>query len=213
MVQEIISRKDNYTKTYSINVGQVQLLNKNYMNDIMLDIETLDTEGYPVILSIAAVEFDITTGGTGDEFYKVINLRSSLDHGFNLSADTLLWWMEKDELLRKKFCKDSKVLFSIKDALVGLDDWFSDWSYRKQSQVWGRGPSFDQAILRNAYRKLGFSGVPWNVKNERCVRTMEMLYPEIKANHVRTGMDHDPSSDCKNQIAYVCEIYKRIKGL
>ncbi len=48
---------------------------------LMLDIETMGNESYSAITSIGAVEFDIETGETGDEFYVVVGLQSCLDAG------------------------------------------------------------------------------------------------------------------------------------
>ena len=75
-------------------------------NDVMIDIETLGTDPGSVILSIGAVEFDLKTGKTGEEFYQWIDLESSSNKGFSVSAGTIKWWMMQNKKARQPASPD-----------------------------------------------------------------------------------------------------------
>ena len=60
---------------------------------LMVDIETMGIKSNFAIISIGAVEFKIETGETGKEFYRNVTLKSSVELGLNVDADTVMWWM------------------------------------------------------------------------------------------------------------------------
>lgn len=64
---------------------------------VMVDIETLGNKVDSVILSLSAVQFDITTGETTNEFEVHINIDSCILQGRNINQSTLLWWLEQDK--------------------------------------------------------------------------------------------------------------------
>lgn len=170
---------------------------------LMLDIETMADESYASILSIGALEFDIDTGETGREFHVDIDLQSCLDIGLIMNGSTVLWWMQQNEEARNEIT--SKERIHILEAL----QMFSDFC-NKDYEVWGRSPRFDCGILINAYNKAKMD-IPWNVKKERCVRTLEFFYPEIKYNFPRIGVKHSPLDDCYHQVGYCTAIWKQLK--
>ncbi len=174
------------------------------MKHVMIDLETLGTDSNSVILSLAAVEFDLHTGATGKEFYKKINLESCLTKGLKINNNTIFWWMDqKKEVLQDLLDGVNEV--SLHDALVEL-------SYFLQSQeycIWGNGPRFDLGILHHAFQKCQLK-VPWKHYNERCVRTLSALHPEIKKELPFDGDRHNALADCYHQIKYCSKTYQHL---
>ena len=176
---------------------------------IMIDIETMGNESNSAILSIGAVEFNISTGETGKEFDINVSLKSCLDAGLIVNADTVMWWMEQSDNARKKITDGEHI------TLQGALDKFSEYIKNcggKQCQVWGNSARFDLGILSDAYSKI-FKNIPWDFRNERCVRTLVSFYPEIKNMTKFNGTAHDAIYDCHHQIKYCSEIYRKIKNI
>src|SRR5574343_1028461 len=92
---------------------------KDNFDNIMFDIETLGTKSNSVILSIAAIEFDINTSKTNKEFYKIIDLEDSLSYkDFKIDASTLIWWINQTKKAKKVFeNKNADTVFSTLDEL------------------------------------------------------------------------------------------------
>lgn len=169
---------------------------------LMLDIETMGNQSYSAIVSIAAVYFDIMTGETYDEFYRCIDLKSCIDKGLIINADTLVWWFGQNENAIKEITRSDK--YSLGEA---LDD-FSAFC-TKDCEIWARSARFDCGILQNAYNKLDMP-IPWDFRKERCVRTLVSFNEKLKDSVLRNGDDHNALHDCKNQIKYTVECYKSI---
>lgn len=170
---------------------------------LMFDIETMGNESFSAIVSIAAIEFDIKTGEIGQQFYQRINLQSSIDIGLKMSPSTVLWWLQQDKAAQQALLQEP--LSDIKDVLMDLSYFCKNGNYI----TWGRSPRFDQGILEDAYVSTK-TPLPWDFRKERCVRTMEALRPEIKANTTFVGVKHNPLDDCKHQIKYCSAIWKEI---
>jgi hypothetical protein len=137
------------------------------MKDLMIDIETLGNKSGSVILSLAAVEFDLDTGETGVmEFYQKIELQSALDAGLKINASTLQWWMEqKPEALKELFSGEPNSLE------VVLSQFTTFYNMLDNPRVWGNGARFDLGILEDAYEAIG-QNVPWGFRSEMDVRTL-----------------------------------------
>jgi exodeoxyribonuclease VIII len=170
----------------------------------MLDIETLGVSVTAPIISIAAVYFDPKTGVIGDCFYRVINLDSSLVHGV-IEAKTLAWWMTQSDEARSVFSDKSAT--TIQDALNQLSTFVNQKGNSRSIQVWGNGASFDNAIIAQAYRKIGLD-LPWAFRNDRDVRTIVYLCQELKNVDVlssvqREGTHHNALDDAIYQARYV----------
>lgn len=183
---------------------------------MMVDIETLSTKPNSVILSIAAVEFDIQTGEIGEKFHTSIDTKSCFELGMVQEQSTLDWWAEKSEEAKAvTFIGDS----SIQQALIDLANFFDRNPIRYST--WANSPSFDLVILKNAYDAVGDvaqvtaqqkenGGTPWIFRQENCVRTLSNRFPEIKKNTPNVGNEHNALDDCLFQIAYLCKLYKKM---
>lgn len=181
----------------------------------MLDIETLATVPGAVILSIAAVEFDIETGNTGREFFWKIDLKDSMENGFMIDPDTLLWWLEQDPEVLKQNIKPDGMTKPLRMVMEDIVHTFN-YSLDKDIQVWGNSNRFDLGILIPYVQKV--TNIPiWKYSKERDVRTLVSLNPDIKGEVVAQakldGADlHNPIVDCKVQIEYCTKIYNSLKN-
>lgn len=173
----------------------------------MLDLETMGNKSNTSLVSIGAVEFNIQTGETGREFYKVIDLQSCLDLGLKVQASTIYWWLMQSEAARKRICEKGEHLSKV---LVDFSLWMG--GYVNNIKIWGNGARFDIGILEDAYVACGLP-IPWYFRSEMDVRTLVAFKPEIKATYPMIGVEHDPIDDCKHQIGYCTLIWQKINNL
>jgi len=176
--------------------------------DVMLDLETLGNKSNSALLSIGAVEFNIEYKKTGREFYKVIDLQSCLDVGLKINASTFYWWLQQNQSARDAVCVEQK--FKLNNVLQMFSTWLNDCI--DGVNVWGNGVRFDIGILEDAYVACGYEKMPWNFRSERDVRTLVAFTPEIKVNMPFTGTLHNPIDDCKHQIQYCTETWKKLNN-
>ena len=174
------------------------------LGHLMLDLETMGNKSGAALISVGAVEFDINTGETGKEFYERIDLQSSIDAGLIINGSTVYWWLQQNEKARMEVCKGgkdiAKVLFDLSEFIKSLGEF----------EIWGNGLRFDVGIIEDAYTALGYHKMPWNFRKERDVRTLVSFAPEIKDNYPSIGTEHNPIDDCKHQIGYCYEIWKKM---
>ena len=176
-------------------------------NHLMIDIETLGTKSNSVILSIAAVNFDLETGNTGKTFYEKINIQTCLDCGLEICSETLNWWITKTP---QNVCKDAfEGKVSLAKVLVDL------WCFVKnlrqdEIELWGNSARFDLGLIENAFDKCCML-IPWKYYNERDVRTLVSFAPHIKKETPFIGTKHNPVDDCLHQIKYCSKIWNMLK--
>lgn len=190
--------------------SSVNNIYKKTEKHVMVDLETLGVKSGCVIVSIGAVEFDFENGATNKTFYEHINIQSCLDVGLFVNGETLVWWLQQPDRSRLELCKNNKPL---QDVLNLFTNFLKNVDTNmKNIQIWGNGSSFDLGILASAYSACKLP-TPWMFWNERDVRTLVYLYPDIKINTPFVGTQHNPVDDCVHQVKYCVEIVKRIKGL
>jgi len=175
------------------------------MNHIMLDIETMGTRPTSCIVSIGALEFDISSGETGKEFYTNINLNSCLRNGLTVDADTILWWLNRSESARNSI--QSEPIVPLFTAIEMFKSFLQN--YNQNCYIWSNAPRFDCAILENAFNVTGYP-IPWNFRNERCVRTIANLNPAIIKGINFEGIQHNALDDCKHQIKYLTKVWNTL---
>lgn len=173
----------------------------NEFANYMVDIETFSTETNAAIVSIGAVFMSFDRGFLGSEFYYSIDLKSSVDSGGHMQPETVGWWMQQSDEARKILFKNT---VSLRHALLGLSDFLD--SHDGDPRVWGNGATFDNVILRSAYKseKIDF---PWHFKNDMCYRTEVNLNPEIEKDE-REGTYHNALDDAKFQARHLFKILK-----
>ncbi|MFW6246550.1 MAG: 3'-5' exonuclease [bacterium] len=173
---------------------------------VMLDLETMGNRSNSVIVSIAAVPFNLETGEISDHrFYERVDFQSCLDVGLKVQASTVLWWMQQNEEARKEICKPAE---NIRSVLMKLDAFFNN--YITDFEIWGNGARFDMGLLQDAYHACGYDKLPWKFRNERDVRTLVSLAPHIKEQTKNVGVAHNAEDDCIFQINYCHAIHQHI---
>lgn len=170
------------------------------MNDVMIDIETLDTTANAVVLSVAAVRFDRSAPGVfGETLHLHIDLDSNIALGRTISESTLLWWFEQSDAARTAISRAARIPF--RDAVLKLSKFI-----KTGDNVWGNGAAFDNAILSSMFKDANVQR-PWRYSNDMCYRTLTKLYPNIPRPEF-AGVAHDALSDAYFQATYVQQIYR-----
>ena len=181
------------------------------MKDLMLDIETMGDGPEVAIMSIGACFFDITTGEIGATFHEQINLESAVDAGLIMDVSTVLWWMQQSDEARSKFADNSKAR-CIQLVLLAFKSFIEDSN--EQCKVWGNGATFDNVIVKNAFKKCTGFDAPWSFYNDMDVRTIVRLGREIGFDPKRDmpfeGIKHDALADAIHQAKYVSAIYQKL---
>lgn len=177
------------------------------MYDIMVDLETMCNSPSAAICSIGAIECNLITGETGEEFYRVVDLNNQKNT--SIDPNTIYWWLKQNKLAREALTIHNKI------SLFETCNTFSSWvGYLKapndKIRLWGNGASFDNAILRYAFKqyKLEFPIEFWN---DRDMRTIVGFYPEQLQNkwrqdNIRSGTHHNALADAKYQVKYCSNI-------
>jgi hypothetical protein len=176
-------------------------------NNLMIDIETLGTKPGSVILSIAAVEFDLTTGKIGAIFHQNIDIDSCIEAGLKMQKDTIIWWLNQSKEAQLKVTQHTGN--PLRNVLRSFIQWCNDYNF-STIKVWGNSARFDLGILESAFDAFKMP-LPWKHYNECDVRTLVMFAPEIKEETEFEGVKHTPVDDCKHQIKYCSAIYTKLK--
>lgn len=172
------------------------------MNDIMVDLETLDTRPTAVILSIGACLVNWRTGEPTHPFYAVVDLASSREAGLTESQATMDWWSRQSAEARSVFTDPSAV--SLQQALTGFAVYLQEFD-QKKVRIWGNGSDFDNVIMANAYDALGFDA-PWRFYNNRCFRTVKNVFADRIQEPDRAGVYHNALDDALHQARILLQL-------
>lgn len=174
----------------------------------MLDIETMGNNTNAAITSIGLVVWD---NKHTYEFYKEINLESSVKAGARMDVSTILWWMKQNDNARSIYKYNDKA-DPLKNVLVDLSDFVKHVCRTTEDVVplklWGNGVAFDNVILRNSYELFDDLVCPFAFWNDRCYRTLKNLYPHIKLE--RVGTYHHALDDAISQKNHLESILKEM---
>lgn len=174
------------------------------MDNFMIDLETLGTHPYSIILSLGAIQFDFT-GKKGAQFYATIDQQSCRDAGLTHDDATVAWWNKQNASVIAALHKDNL-------PLIVVLKMFSTW-IKKQcpdtKYMWGNSAAFDLGLLGQAYERCNLAS-PWEYWNERCVRTIVALAPKVKDSMPKPTGTHHPIVDCNYQIDYMCKTLKTV---
>lgn len=173
--------------------------------ECMLDLETLGNSNTACILSIGASLFLPTAQGVSDSFEVFVKPESCVEIGMQMDVSTVLWWMapERGEARDVLMGKMERAVH-IRDALHRFSAWVG-----RDKPVWGNGSTFDNVILRNAYKLAGIE-CPWAFWNDRCYRTMKNVAPTVKMQ--RQGIHHSAMWDAVSQATHLQEINRFLSG-
>lgn len=186
---------------------------REFMDDISIDCETLGTENNCAIVAIGAVQFNISTGKFGKTFYERIAIDDAIRHG-SVSADTIAWWVLKaNDAARKeifeahsnentKAARASDVLHRFHGFMKGCSP---------APKPWFNGPSEDGAWIKNMIRSAcpGMT-LPWAYNAPNDLRTAVRLSGlDVKTIPDADGPRHHALSDAKWQAAAIVAAFKR----
>ena len=169
--------------------------------DVMLDIETLSTRPWSVILTLGAVKF--SPWGLDVDTESGLYIRPDVDEQLTMDRhvqdETVAWWGTQPEDVREEALGTSgrisinEMLDQLNRFLVGVDN------------IWCQGPAFDIVILEDLYRQVG-RPTPWQFWQIRDSRTLFSVHgdPREKGRHGA----HNALIDCYYQARAVQQIYK-----
>ena len=169
----------------------------------MLDMETLDTSPYCVILTIGAVRFDPKGSGVVEK----LELRPTIEEQtekFNrvINDDTIRWWGEQSpEAIEEAMGDKDRIPF--KECMEILYRFC--WNRRA---VWSNGASFDVVVAETAWRQLDMR-IPWPFYTVRDTRTLyEMAGVKLKDGGYKTT--HKAVEDAERQAIVVQQAYAKL---
>lgn len=174
-------------------------------NDIMIDIESLDTSPNCVILTIGAVRFDPKGMGVIEK----LELRPMIEEQtekFNrvINDDTLRWWSTQSEDAMEEAMGDRDRI-SFKDCMEQLYKFC--WNRRA---VWSNGASFDVVAMESAWRNLDMR-IPWPYYTVRDTRTLyEIAGVSLKDKKYGTSTTHKAVEDAEHQAIVVQDAYRNL---
>jgi exodeoxyribonuclease VIII len=183
------------------------------MKDIMVDLETMDNVPSAAIVAIGAIECNLATGETGSEYYRVVDLGGQEDLGMTLNAETIYWWLQQGDEAREALCISGKL--TLGQMCTSFNNWLMSLNTPAEKlRLWGNGASFDNAIIRYAYRQTyrDFVIPFWN---DRDMRTIVGFYPpqlqaEWRRGNIRQGAHHNALDDSRHQVKYCSDILSEL---
>lgn len=171
--------------------------------DIMLDIETLSTRPWSVILTLGAVKFSPWESDVDQEkgLYIRPDVNEQLAMDRHVQDETVNWWATQPEEVREEALGEdgrtsvNDMIDQLNRFLVGADN------------IWCQGPAFDIVILEDLYRQVG-RPTPWQFWQIRDSRTLFSVHgdPREKGRHGA----HNALIDCYYQARAVQQIYKSV---
>lgn len=190
---------------------------------LMLDFETLSLKDNAVLLALGACAFDPVTGAIGDTFYAAIDPRTQ--PGRDISASTVLWWMEQSGEARNALVKSTKAADTLEantteegpeldelyataaHSIHNVARMFLAW-YEQQAGiegVWSNG-AVDHGWLSSMFEYSGLKNpVPFWL--QRDFRTLKALNPTLK--HTFSGVAHNALDDAINQAAHMSAMWAK----
>lgn len=177
--------------------------------DLMIDTETAGLPPNGALMSIGAVFFDLQTTTMGPTFNRTIVLTSSVKHGGEIDAGTVLWWLRQGEEARKAVAYGGEPL---EPVLNDFATWIAEHCRKEDVRPWGNSSAFDLTIIGGAYRRLNLE-TPWGWWNERCFRTVRNSYPTVKYEPGEKGAGaHNALADAVFQAEHLFKIKNRNKA-
>ena len=175
---------------------------------IMWDIETFGIERNAVIWEIGAVKF--TRNGIVDKFQVGIDPGDFQKRGGVIDASTVEYWMQdKMQSARERFNNLAKVVTM--SALCGLAEWCTapmDGTGQlvddyEVGSAFGKGSTFDNVLLRDAYAMIG-EQYPFHFRSDECYRTIVNRFPGVP--YTQFGVAHSGVDDAVSQAEHLIAI-------
>lgn len=180
----------------------IQALFNADSNNIMIDCETMSTSGNAAVLQIGAARFDVS--GVTDTIEINISLDELIKAGFDVSASTILWWMDQDDDARGALLSGQQDAVQIKDALIILNHFLTSKQYVEPT-IWGNDPSADNRWLSELYQKTEVRQ-PWGFYNNRCYRTFCAERKYLGIERPEATIKHSAMGDAVAQAQHMIEL-------
>lgn len=174
--------------------------------NIMLDIETLDTSANAVVISIGAVGFKFDGSRQTFPFYRSIAYQDQINIRRHVSASTLEFWSAQSDEARG-------AAFDGKDRLetgYALQELTAFIERHDEPLIWAYPACFDLSIMEDLYEDFG-EDIPWHHRDRRCARTLYSLAGNPDFDHKGHVLAHHPVSDCQVQITQAHVAYQTLK--
>jgi hypothetical protein len=170
----------------------------------MIDLETLGTRDSAVILTIAAVKFDLYTGEVLDQFMWFPDVDEQLQKGRTLNASTINFHLldpERNTAFGQIMARTNRE-WPVEKGLHFLGNFIQNGEGGAPCGFWCRGASFDFAILKNLYESYRSDKLqyPINHRMEFCLRPLLMLSPTSEDRTPNVLPAHDAMNDSLYQI-------------
>lgn len=166
------------------------------MRELMMDLETLGTRPYSIVMSIGAVVFDRNVEGIGATFYRNINAHSCREIGLTSDPKTVQWWKDQSEEAKAALKEDRREISDV------VSDFAAFCREHRIEQVWAHGATFDP-VLWSAVCDRSRTEAPWKFWNARDTRTLFDLADLDTRTMPRSGTHHNALDDCIWQVACV----------
>lgn len=175
-------------------------------NDLMIDLETLDTSPNCVILTIGVVRFDPKGIGIAEK----LELRPTIEdqtEQYNriINDDTLRWWSNQSLAAQEEALGD-KDRIPFKDCMEILYKF--GWNRRA---VWSHGAPFDVVAIESGMRQtLSYPNpIPWPFYTVRDTRTLFEI-AGVKLSDGGHVTSHKAVEDAERQAIVVQKAYKKL---
>lgn len=173
------------------------------MIHVMADIETWSTRHDGLIISIGGVKFD--QDNIIDRFHVGIDpVDAQQRYNRHIDASTVLYWLDpKKAQARLELLELPKVdMFA---ALDGFSLWCKQTPTDQRGSLWGKGSTFDNVLLADAFAAAGIE-FPFGYRQNECYRTMANRNPDIE--YVQIGTTHNGVADAESQAVHLQAICK-----
>ncbi len=182
--------------------------------DISIDIETASTQDNAAVVQIGVAHMK------GGEILDQDGLNVKIDVTeyqqeqykpfFDVDIGTMLWWATQSSEARvAAFGAVNPHNIDINAERVPLQTAMQTLYYniecvKGKKRIWAKPPQFDIVILRNAFKRVSIK-VPWNFREERCLRTLLSMTPKDASIHGMPfdGAQHDAYVDAVRQLKQI----------
>jgi len=176
----------------------------------MIDFETMSTKTSAAVIQIGACYFDRTTGETLNMFGPLnVSLETEMDHGFDVDANTILWWMKQSDEARKSLifniARSHNAFCELNNFLNGCDE------------IWSHA-TFDHPIMMHHFDVLGIkpSFQYWLARDVRTILELAEMSDKATIKRLKKeffqgeNVAHNALFDCKFQAHIVGQAWKEI---
>lgn len=171
----------------------------------MIDLETLDTSPYCVILTIGAVRFDPKGKGVVERLELRPTIEEQIEtHKRVIDDNTIEWWAKQSDSAREEALGD-RGRISFNDCMESLYKFC--WNRRA---VWSNGAAFDVVACETAWQQLGIR-IPWPFYTVRDTRTLyEVAGVSLKDKKYKSSTTHRAVEDAEHQAIVVQDAYQKL---